>query len=664
MRSQGQLAAGLALFIAACTHHDSPSPTDAKGPQPLAVKDPGADPEGPKPLPPAAPITRPTPLAPVLVPMAPDATTYDIDQAIDDRSGTFAGKAIITYTNTTGAPLTSLPLLLHPNAGAELGVPNSETGSIAITEVRTMGGPKAVMVPTRRTLIMVRFAAPIPAKSKVILSVRFSGKLRQLGADANDMMSQTMSSMASMAGGNHVADYGLLAVGDGIVTAASAYPMVAPYREGSFDTTPPPRFGDLAYNSVAGFHVRTSVPSGLRVVTNLVDGVPVAAANGQDIVTSDGGNVRDLVLVASRDFESASAAQGSTRVTSWYRARDAKAGRSVLTFGTAALASLTRRFGPYPWPELHLAEATIVGGAGGVEFCGAALVAGMFYRPPDPSKGPLGPLAGLLGGGGLEGALGDDDGAPAAAPNGALDAAMGDTLEFIVAHEVAHQYFAGLVGNDSRRYAALDEPLAQYAAALVIEDSHGAAAGARAFDKNVKLSYALHRVMGGADHEAARDTHQYRTPTEYAGLIYGKSPYAYVALRRAMGDERLDAAIRGAIVQTRFRLVTLDEWIAALEANAGSARTTISPLFHRYLHEAHGDQDLGVDDSGDFVMAHMLPDGMGSGLADGMKAMGMKPKDFFKMLLGGGAAPGASAAPPAQGIDPEGALKALESLGN
>ena len=44
---------------------------------------------------------------------------YEIDQAIDDVSGTLSARLTLGWTNRTGAPVGSLPLLLHPNAPAE-----------------------------------------------------------------------------------------------------------------------------------------------------------------------------------------------------------------------------------------------------------------------------------------------------------------------------------------------------------------------------------------------------------------------------------------------------------------------------------------------------------------------------------------------------------------
>src|SRR5207248_3238311 len=112
-------------------------------------------------------------------------------------------------------------------------------------------------------------------------------------------------------------------------------------------------------------------------------------------------------------------------------------GEAALDFAAAALRVFEARFGPYPYRYLDVVEAPIVGGAGGVEFSGLVTVASMFYRPPSADTSVIGKLMAGMGG------------------------AQGSILEFTVAHEVAHQYWHGLVGSDSRQEPYLDESLAQ-----------------------------------------------------------------------------------------------------------------------------------------------------------------------------------------------------------
>ena len=70
----------------------------------------------------------------------------------------------------------------------------------------------------------------------------------------------------------------------------------------------------------------------------------------------------------------------------------------------------------------------------------------------------------------------DVDGPDRSDPNfvdPARTALMVDTREFVVVHEVAHQWWSAVVGSDSKRHAFLDEALANFSAALYFEVVHG-----------------------------------------------------------------------------------------------------------------------------------------------------------------------------------------------
>ena len=125
--------------------------------------------------------------------------------------------------------------------------------------------------------------------------------------------------MAAPVGG---ADYGLLAAGDGLLTLASAYPMLAPYRNGVPQTDAPADVGDLAWNQVAGFSVRIVTPQGLEVVTNLEDRRRRSLPGGEELLEAEGWGVRDMVFVASRNFARREAIVDGVRVRSWYLERD------------------------------------------------------------------------------------------------------------------------------------------------------------------------------------------------------------------------------------------------------------------------------------------------------------------------------------------------------
>lgn len=585
-----------------------------------------------------------------------DLPQYTIDQAIDDVSGTFSGKMSLRWTNLTGAAVSELPLQLHPNAAKELGT--NDTSTMTISEVSSTEGPAVTFEATRPSLVTVTFASPIVPGGRTTLSVRYGGKLRKLPANANDVFAQAMAGLASMSGAG-VADYGLVGVGDGLLTMASAYPMAAPFREGSFDTGAPAKIGDIAYNGQAVFVVRTIVPAGMQVVTNLVDEEPKAAGEKTQVVVSQGALVRDLLLVAGRDLAESTRMVGDVRVRSVYRAKDEKQGKAALEVGADALATFEEQFGPYPYTELDIAEASLVGGAGGVEFPAMVLIAGMLYRDPGESTSQMAMVMKLLEGlsGGLEGLLDENP-----QKKGSKSPTMGmldSALEFTVAHEVAHEYFAITVGNDCHRYPFVDEPLAQYLAGLAYADRHGAAEAKSAMDMNVKLNYALYRMLDGKDKPVAREAAAYQSTTEYAALVYGKAPFLYVELAEKYGEARFHQAIREGVRRHRFQLVTLDEWAETIGEGCGDV-AGVRGLFRRWMEERHGDEDLGVTDDGEFVINAMFGAETAASLKETLPMLGMKPKDFLKGMFGGGLGDDVGG----EGIDPEKALKELEDLLN
>ena len=577
-----------------------------------------------------------------------DLPSYRIDQAIDADAASYRGTVTIDYPNPTGRPLSEVPLLLHPNAGRELGLDAAESGSLTVTTL-TRGsagsdtpGTGVDVRQVRPTLVIARLDEPVAPGARLALTVRYEGKLRRLSDDANDMFAQAMGAMGSLGPGAAPADYGLLAVGDGIFTVASAYPMVAPFRDGAFDTAAPAAFGDLAYNGVGRFAVRTVVPKGVTLVSNLVDAPPEPLGTDKLAFDSAGSFVRDFVLVGGRDLQRATEQHGAVRVSSVYRARDAAAGQAVLHAAVASLGSYERRFGPYPYSELDVAEASLVGGAGGVEFSSMVLIAGMLYRSPEDSTHPLALLMKVMGK--LNSTLdtlpggppGPNAQKPALDPQQMLHDMLSQTLEFTVAHEVAHQYFAGIVGNDCHRWPSLDEPIAQYAAGLALEDAHGKAAADSAMDRNVKVNYAVYRMLGGPDRAVLRDTASFASAAEYAGLVYGKAPYAYVTLRRKLGDTKLHAALRTVVTRYRFGLLTTEQWITAIEEAAGGPASGVRPTFQRWLEQAHGDADLSVDDSGSFLFDMMFPPEVSASMRQSFGSLGIQPRELFRVLMGAG----------------------------
>ncbi len=212
-----------------------------------------------------------------------------------------------------------------------------------------------------------------------------------------------------------------------------------------------------------------------------------------------------------------------------------------------------------------------------MEFSGLVTVASMLYRPA-MSEGPLGMLTGLLGGGrGPE-----------------LKELTDSMLEFVTAHEVAHQWWPGLVGSDSRSHPWVDESMAQWSAVLYVRERHGAERAKLEAEREILANYHTMRLFGLADAPVDRPVEAFGGEVAYAGLVYGKGPFLYRELENLVGEEKFFAATRAYVKKHRFKTAPARGLIDELAVGEHEAK--VRELAKRWLDEAHGDEDLGRAD--------------------------------------------------------------------
>jgi hypothetical protein len=190
------------------------------------------------------------------------------------------------------------------------------------------------------------------------------------------------------------------------IRLGSFFPVLAWEPGVGWDTDPPtPLLAETSSTPTADFVVRIAAPAGDQVVTT---GVPTG--RGRYTATA----VRDFAIAAGRfeSFTTVAHAPGPVRVTAAVERGLGASPQDVAYRAQAALEAISARYGAYPWPALHVAVVPALGRVG-IEY----------------------PTMIFLGAGGI---------------------ARTET------HEVAHQWFYSLVGNDQARDPVLDEGLATY----------------------------------------------------------------------------------------------------------------------------------------------------------------------------------------------------------
>ncbi len=522
-----------------------------------------------------------------------DLPLYDLDLSIDPVAGTFTLAEDIWFTNLDKTPLDDVVLRIYADAlgGAKPGKPPAPPPVRFLSGGCTLGAT-CVVASDGASAIGVHPSSPLPAGARLKISLKLGGVLGRIDASRTNLLAQGMEGLSTFSGGGEGAgDYGLLATGDGITSLANFYAVVARRNERGWERSDRTTIGDLGPDDLSNVRASVELPESAKLATvGVVQKEDTLPGGKRRRVSVAAAMIRDFSLLSSDDFVVATEKVGDVDVRAYYLPGDKAAGDTVVDIARAALTDFERRFGPYPYAGFDVVEAAIVGGAGGVEFSGLVTAASMLYRPMDAGGGPLAAMLKM------------------AAPGG-FGAMTGSMLEFVVAHEVAHQWWHGLVGSDSRVHPFLDEGLAQYSAILYEEDRYGNERARRDGDMNAKMNYQMMRMMGTPDGAVDRPVEAFGSTFAYGGLVYGKGPYFYAALREETGDAAFFGLLRAYVTKYRFKIAPPHGLIDLAAAGANGPR--IRALAAHWLDEEHGDEDLGKVD-----LAGMMGSMLGGQLGD------------------------------------------------
>ena len=302
---------------------------------------------------------------------------------------------------------------------------------------------------------------------------------------------------------------------DGVFMLGNVFPVAAVWQEGAWRTDAYAAIGDPFLSECANWQVTLSVPAGYEVAASAP-----GTQDGTGAYTFDALALRDFALVVSRDFVQAQAMAEGVLVTAYARSEaDAKA---MLRAATQAMASYAKRWGDYAYPAFTLAEAVFP--YGGMEYPGMVMI-------------------------------GSD-----------VLATGGQVLEYTVAHETAHQWWAVMVGSDGWFDPWQDESLCEYAWLDYVGDWYGAADREQmAFDR-IETAMRI-TIPGGVTPGSPID--YFTDLTQYSRIVYQRGAAFWCAMEIHLGKDGLDAMLRDYQAQFRFRIATREDLTHVLNQHAG-----------------------------------------------------------------------------------------------
>lgn len=246
-------------------------------------------------------------------------------------------------------------------------------------------------------------------------------------------------------------------------------------------------------------------------------------------------SARDLGLCIGRGYCRESGRQGQTLVHAFAPTREGA--RRALKDAIRALETFSQLYGAYPWPAYTVCSADFP--FGGMEYSAFSMIGEHYYR---------------------EG--------------------MEDSLELVIAHETAHQWFYSLVGSDQYRQPWQDEAICEYAMLRYAGRHYGQ--GSFETLKYYRVDMPMQENIPGSL-TSGSPIDYFSSYQDYSAVVYGRGAALFLALDELL-EKGADDFLRAYAEEFAFSFASRQAFERFLNQYAGM---DLTPLVLDYLDTAH-----------------------------------------------------------------------------
>lgn len=297
---------------------------------------------------------------------------------------------------------------------------------------------------------------------------------------------------------------------NGVLAAPDFYPILSVYEadEGGWWRETVHSSGDALYSETSHYTVHLTAPEDFILATS---GVTLARTPGEDGTVAYeiiAPLMREFALMGSADYHMESTTVDGVTVNAYSYEADRPHRLAGLNLAVDSLTVFNEAFGQYPFAELDVVETPTA--AGGIEYPGLVVIAERLWSQAN------------------------------------------QRFMWVVIHEVAHQWWFSLVGNDQTRDPWMDEALAQYGVVQFfgkMVGPNGRQGVVNYFDQT--FSPLRGTVM---DQPIGLPVAQYGNADVYVAIVYNKAPLFFVMLEQLVGQDALLEALRDYFAAYRYEV--------------------------------------------------------------------------------------------------------------
>ncbi len=316
---------------------------------------------------------------------------------------------------------------------------------------------------------------------------------------------------------------------DHTISLGNWYPVLCKYENDNFDTSPYYSTGDPFYTDCANYEVSLSYPSKYTLTSTGELVKTETEAQGEMSTTEYKAlAVRDFAMCLADDWKMAEEKVSGTFVRVYAYNNDERL-ESYLKTAVSCFKYFSNTFGVYPYSVLNVVFTPFL--HGGMEYPNLVIIADNIIDEINTNK--------------------------------------------VIIHEIAHQWWYSLVGNNELKDAWIDESLAEYSTLMFFENHPEYGVTREQIIKENKEDYLLYMdvmqsvVTSSVNLSMELYVNEYASEYEYVYMIYVKGVLFQDALREKIGDEAYVKGLSLFFKNNKYKIASKTEFIQAFENASG-----------------------------------------------------------------------------------------------
>ncbi|MCL2598854.1 MAG: M1 family metallopeptidase [Firmicutes bacterium] len=311
------------------------------------------------------------------------------------------------------------------------------------------------------------------------------------------------------------------------------YPIVGVLQNGEFRQDPYYSIGDPFLSETADYEVSIQIPYEYDLAST---GAMSASSDGSTkLYKTKQSNVRDFAFVVSKQFESLYGEMDGTKIHyAFYDDQDAVGNLGLIK---DTLKTFNEIFGKYPYDSITVVKTPFL--HGGMEYPQVVFIS---------------------------------------------DILEAKTYQEVIVHELAHQWWYAVVGNDQVNHAWIDEGLGEYATTVFFEKNpqYGVDSKRRLADvlSTFLLFCDLNGYINGKATVMEKPLNEFRSNMEYVFMVYAKGQLFFDCLRKSIGDKSFFEGLRSYYADNQFGLAQKVHLLVAFE---NASKRSLDSFFDSWI---------------------------------------------------------------------------------